>query len=63
MAICRICCFETQADDVAVGSAHGGGRCICLRCYARETGTTRTMPLGLQQTIVRVLDSLEVEVP
>jgi hypothetical protein len=52
MSTCTICRFQTEADDIAVPLA--GGRCICLRCFTRETETAHPMPKGLR----RQLDSL-----
>ena len=49
MTACIICRFETEVDDVAVGGA--SGRCVCLRCYGRETGTARPMPAALQRAL------------
>ena len=51
---CIICRFETELDDVAVtgGSA---ARCVCLRCYGRETGTARPMPKALRRELIATL--------
>lgn len=57
--ICIICRFETDLDDVVVGNA-GGGRCVCLRCYSRETGTERPMPKALRRDVIAALAALEV---
>jgi hypothetical protein len=53
MTTCRICRFETELDDVAVQG--GAGRCICLRCYGRETGSARPMPRVLQRQLSAAL--------
>jgi hypothetical protein len=58
MKICIICRFATEADDVAV--AHAERRCICLRCYGRETGMVRPMPKPLQRKLIAVLSAIEV---
>jgi hypothetical protein len=50
--VCVICHFETELDDVVAKSA---GRCVCLRCYGRETGAVRPMPKALRREIVEVL--------
>ena len=42
MATCVICRFETELDDVVLGGR--AGRCVCLRCFDRETGNGRSMP-------------------
>ena len=57
MSICTICRFATELDDVAVTTA--AGRCICLCCFSRETGSTRTMPKTLQHKLRTVLAALE----
>ena len=58
MFTCTICHFETELDDVAVAS--GTGRCICLRCYARETGTARPMPKALRREVWAALAQADV---
>jgi hypothetical protein len=58
MTICIICRFETESDDMVV--AHADGRCICLRCYERETGTARPMPKALQRELIALLSAIEV---
>ena len=49
---CVICHFETELDDVV---AHSSGRCVCLRCYGRETGTERQMPKQLRRELSALL--------
>ena len=58
MTTCRICRFETELDDVAVPG--GSGRCICLRCFARETGSERRLAKGLQHEVLALLTALDV---
>jgi hypothetical protein len=58
MKTCTICRFETELDDVAL--AGGPGRCVCLRCFARETATELTMPKALRREIIAALVSVEV---
>lgn len=53
MTICSICCFDTELDDVVIGSA--AGRCVCLRCFGRETGTALPMPGRLRREIMVAL--------
>ena len=53
MTTCSICRFETELDDVAVQG--GAGRCICLRCYGRETGSARPMSKALQRQLSAAL--------
>jgi hypothetical protein len=54
--LCTICRFPVEADDVAVQ----GRKVICLRCYARETGTAKLMSKELRRDI---LDALSEEKP
>jgi hypothetical protein len=56
MFTCHICRFDTELDDVAV-LAHGG-RCICLRCYARETDTAKPMPKILRRQVISALAAI-----
>jgi hypothetical protein len=37
------------------------GQCICLRCYARETGTQRPMPKALRRELSATLAELLLE--
>ena len=54
MLTCTICHFETELDDVVL-SSRDGGRCVCLRCFDRETGSTRRMPKGLRRELSDLL--------
>ncbi len=58
MATCTICRFETELDDVVLGGRTG--RCVCLRCFARETESERPMPKALRREIVAALADVEV---
>ncbi len=58
MHTCFICHFPTELDDVVV--ARGAGACVCLRCYARETGSARPMPEKLRRQVVVVLNEITV---
>jgi hypothetical protein len=58
MYVCVICRFAADLDDVVAPTA--SGRCICLRCFARETETGRPMPKPLRRAIIAVLGSVEV---
>jgi fumarate hydratase subunit beta len=48
MITCTICKFETELDDVALGGP--SGRCVCLRCFNRETGDGTHEALYLNPT-------------
>ena len=58
MATCTICRFETELDDVVLGGRTG--RCVCLRCFDRETGSTRPMPKALRRALSAALAEIEV---
>ncbi len=58
MTTCTICRFDTELDDVVVTLA--AGRCICLRCFGRQTDTARHMPKGLRREIIAALAEVEV---
>jgi hypothetical protein len=45
-------------DDVSVMTA--AGRCVCLRCYARESGTVLSMPDWLRREVSAVLANVSV---
>jgi hypothetical protein len=49
MRTCRLCQWQVVLDDVVVSLR--GDRCICLRCYLRETGDDRRMPKEYQREI------------
>ena len=53
MRTCRLCLWAVTPDDVVVELR--GDRCICLRCYLRETGTDRPMPREYQRQISEAL--------
>ncbi len=50
MFTCIICRFDAELDDAVVPAA--GGRCVCLRCFTRETVTPRPMPKGLRREVI-----------
>ena len=56
MLTCVICRFETVLDDVIVGTT--SGRCVCLRCYCRETESARPMSKQLRRDLEAALDAL-----
>ncbi|MER3419982.1 MAG: hypothetical protein C4290_05425 [Chloroflexota bacterium] len=57
MIICTICRFQAELDDVAVpGTAERG---ICLRCFARTTGSEKRMPRTLRRELGALLAALE----
>jgi hypothetical protein len=58
MITCTICKYETEIDDVALGGP--SGRCVCLRCFTRETDSTRPMPKALRRELIGVLGTIEV---
>ncbi len=56
MRTCRLCQWQVTLDDVVVELR--GDRCICLRCYLRETGDARTMPRDYRREIDAALSAL-----
>jgi hypothetical protein len=57
MFICTLCRFETSLDDTVVHRADGA--CICLRCYERETQSSRPMPARLRDSLIATLAGLD----
>ncbi len=55
MRTCIICRFAVPEDDAIVPAA--GGRCVCLSCFGRETGTARPMPPGLRREIEGIVEA------
>jgi hypothetical protein len=58
MLTCTICHFDTELDDIVVTT--GAGRCVCLRCYGRETESDRPMPKALRREVVAALETMDV---
>ncbi len=56
MRTCRLCLWQVTLDDVVVPLR--ADRCICLRCYLRETGDNRQMTTGYQREIDAALQSM-----
>lgn len=50
MVTCLVCGFQTELDDAAVLLVTRA-RCICLRCFSRETGNTRPVPETLRREV------------
>ncbi|MFN8559714.1 MAG: hypothetical protein U0531_21005 [Dehalococcoidia bacterium] len=53
MLRCILCAFETELDDAVVLSV--SGRCICLRCFTRETNNQKLMTKELRREVVAAL--------
>ena len=53
MYICVICRFQVVLDDAIAGTS--SGRCVCLRCFSRETETYRSMSKELQRDLSAAL--------
>jgi hypothetical protein len=53
MRICSICQSGAELDDTVLTLSTDG--CICLRCYCRETDSTRRMPAALRDAIEEIL--------
>ena len=56
MRICVICRFETELDEVVAPVS--GGRCVCLRCFNRETQSALPMPAALRRDLIDALSGL-----
>lgn len=57
MLTCIICGDDTALDDVQI--LGGAGRCICLRCYSRETGRELEVPRTLRRAVMRAMAEAE----
>ncbi len=51
---CILCAFDTELDDVVVANPHG--RCVCLRCFLRETGSAKRMEKRLHRELSAMLN-------
>lgn len=58
MLRCILCSFDTELDDAVVTSS---GRCICLRCFNRETHAEKRMAKGLRREVMAALAILDDE--
>ncbi len=56
MFTCIICHFGTTLDDTVVAGRNG--RCICLRCYVRETDSERPMTSSLRRDLATALSGI-----
>ncbi len=54
MVTCLLCGFTVELDDAAVLLA-ARARCICVRCFSRETGGTLPMPDWLRREVAACL--------
>jgi hypothetical protein len=57
MYTCIICRFTVELDDAMVPTK--SARCVCLRCYRRETDTAAAMPKSLRGELLAVLSEAE----
>lgn len=53
---CVICRFDAELDDVIAPVSNG--RCVCLRCFTRETGGARAMSKELRQDLQSALSAI-----
>jgi hypothetical protein len=58
MFTCVICRFEAELDDVIAPTRRG--RCVCLRCFSRETDSSRQMSKDLRRDLSMVLGTAGV---
>jgi hypothetical protein len=61
MSTCVLCRFEVEADDVALGGPQG--RCICLRCYLRESETEQPISKALRREVESCLSEIAGAAP
>jgi hypothetical protein len=61
MSTCVLCRFEVVTDDVALTGPQG--RCICLRCYLRETETAQPLSKALRQEVESCLAEIAGTAP
>jgi recombinational DNA repair protein (RecF pathway) len=51
---CILCRASVPLDDACAASP-AGVRCICLRCWTRETGAARRLPRRLVRELEEIL--------
>jgi hypothetical protein len=56
MYTCIICHFSATLDDAVISGRNG--RCICLRCYLRETESDRPMTKELRRDLSLALSGI-----
>lgn len=52
---CKLCLFDVELDDVEL--LFPSGRCVCLRCYLKETGNLRPMAKAVRQQFEAVANA------
>jgi hypothetical protein len=57
MTTCMICRFDVPLDDAVFVTA--GGRCVCLLCYGRETGSHLPLPKALRREVSGLLNAVQ----
>lgn len=57
MLRCILCAFETELDDAVIVASNG--RCVCLRCYLRETNNAKPMDQRLRRELVATLAAID----
>ena len=55
---CILCQFDVVLDDTRIVSMDTG-RCICLRCYCRESDSMITMSKHLRHELTAVANGVE----
>ena len=59
MFTCVMCHFSTELDDVVIEQR--AGRCMCVRCYHRQTSSTLPMPIALWHAVTSTLASIDAK--
>ncbi len=57
MLRCILCAFETEVDDAVIIASNG--RCVCLRCFLRETNNAKPMDQRLRRELVATLAAID----
>lgn len=61
MYTCIFCHFQFTSDDAMCPTP--SGRCICLLCFQRQTGTYQRMDKALRRELSSTLDALPAGLP
>jgi hypothetical protein len=56
--VCIICRFPAELDDAVVPTS--AGRCICLRCFGRETESVKVVDRRFREELIEVLNAEEL---
>lgn len=57
MALCRLCRFDIELDDVRLNFT--SGMVICLKCFTRETQTDKPMPVEVRRSTEQTINAIQ----